>query len=106
MSLRWPTKDPDETLDYSVDWSRFLGSDTISSVAWLVEDAAGVVTAIAGGGTVDGLTLLSSATTSTVATAKWSAGTANKNYKVTCRITFGTGSLVSGRVIRLPVKER
>jgi len=24
MSFRWPSKDPDETLDYSVDWSRFL----------------------------------------------------------------------------------
>jgi hypothetical protein len=35
MALRWPVKDPDETLDYSIDWSRFLGSGiTISAVTW------------------------------------------------------------------------
>ena len=37
MSFRWPSKDPDETLDYSVDWSRFLGTATISSVAGSVK---------------------------------------------------------------------
>ena len=37
MSFRWPNKDPDETLDYSVDWSRFLGSATIASVVWSVK---------------------------------------------------------------------
>ena len=26
MSLKWPSKDPDETVDFSVDWSRYLGS--------------------------------------------------------------------------------
>ena len=35
MSFKWPIKDPDETLDYSVDWSRFLGSGTISFGIWL-----------------------------------------------------------------------
>ncbi len=38
MSFRWPNKDPDETLDYSIDWSRYLGSATISSVQWLIVD--------------------------------------------------------------------
>ena len=37
MSFRWPSKDPDETLDYSVDWSRFLASATIASVTWAVK---------------------------------------------------------------------
>jgi hypothetical protein len=37
MSYRWPIKDKDETLDYSVDWSRFLDTATISSVEWHVQ---------------------------------------------------------------------
>lgn len=38
MSFRWPNKDPDESLDYSVDWSRFLGDNkTILSVKWHVK---------------------------------------------------------------------
>ena len=37
MSFRWPSKDPDETLDYSVDWSRFLDTATINSVIWFVK---------------------------------------------------------------------
>ena len=52
MSFRWPNKDPDEQLDYSIDWSRFLGSATISSVVWSVNNASGVKTTIGGGATV------------------------------------------------------
>jgi hypothetical protein len=37
MSFRWPVKDPDESLDYSMDWSRFLDTATISSVTWFVK---------------------------------------------------------------------
>ena len=37
MSFRWPSKDPDETLDYSVDWSRFLDTAIINSVIWFVK---------------------------------------------------------------------
>ena len=40
MSFPWPNKDPDEQLDYSVDWSRFLGSATISTVTWSVKSTA------------------------------------------------------------------
>jgi hypothetical protein len=40
MSFRWPNKDPDETLDYSVDWSRFLVSATINNVVWFVKSKA------------------------------------------------------------------
>ena len=39
MSFRWPSKDPDETLDYSVDWSRFLDTATINSVIWFVKSS-------------------------------------------------------------------
>jgi len=103
--MKWPFKDPDEVQDYSVDWSRFLVADTIGSVAWFVKNAEGTKTAIANGETVDGLTLFSTGNTNTVAVARWSNGTANKTYNVTCAITYDT-VLVAERVIQLPVKER
>lgn len=105
MSLKWPFKDPDETLDYSVDWSRFLGDDTILSVQWYVDDSDGTKTAIDPGGTVNGLTLTNQSSTSTVAIAVWSNGTPNYTYKVTCAITYGS-SLTVERTIQLPVRER
>ena len=37
MSYRWPDKDKDEIVDYSVDWSRFLGEDTLSSATWFIK---------------------------------------------------------------------
>ena len=103
--MKWPFKDPDEVQDYTVDWSRFLGDNTINSVAWYVRDSDGTKTAIAATETVDGLTLDLQSTTNTVATARWSGGTANQTYRVTCAITYNT-SLVAERVIQLPIKER
>lgn len=106
MALKWPFKDPDETLDYSVDWSRFLGDDTINSVTWYVEDSDGTKTEISTGETVNGLTLNGQSNTDTVATATWKDGTANTSYRVTCSINFGTSALVSERTIIFPCKER
>lgn len=34
--LRWPTKDPDEVLDFTVDWAARLDDDTISTSTWTV----------------------------------------------------------------------
>ena len=36
MSLIWPTKDPDELLDYSIDWTDIAVGFQISSVVWSV----------------------------------------------------------------------
>ena len=106
MSLNWPPKDPDATLDYSVDWSRFLGSDTITSVIWYINDSAGVKTMVTSGVTVNGLTLITQSATSTVAIAVLSAGTLHESYTVTCQVTFGTGNLVVERKIKLPIREQ
>jgi len=103
--MKWPFKDPDEILDYSVDWSRFLDTDSIESVAWFIKAADGTKTSVSSGATVDGLTLFQQNNTSTVATARFGAGTANKTYKVICAVTYNT-SLVSERTIQLPIKER
>jgi hypothetical protein len=105
MSYKWPNKDPDETLDYSVDWSRWLGSGvTISSVAWFVDNASGVKTAFTAGNTVNGLQNVSVTNTTTVATINLALGTLNKEYKIYCRITDSSGSVVE-RVIKLNIKE-
>lgn len=37
-----PNKDPDEVKDYGLDWAPALGSDTITSSAWVVASAAGM----------------------------------------------------------------
>lgn len=106
MSLKWPAKDPDEILNYSVDWSRFLGGETLTSAQWYVYTTEGVKTSIDPGQTVEGLTLQSIGNTSTVASAKFSGGTVNRNYKIGCQVTFGPLSLVAERSVLLPIKER
>lgn len=105
MSFRWPNKDPDEQLDYSVDWSRFLGTATLTSVQWYVDDADGVKTAINTGETVYGIQNVSQTNTDTVATINIGSGTNNLEYKFYCRMTDSTGSQAE-RVIKLRIKER
>lgn len=36
MALSWPNKDPNEVLDYSIDWSQRLKDDTITTSSWIV----------------------------------------------------------------------
>ncbi len=107
MSFRWPSKDPDETLDYSIDWSRYLASATIVSVTWFVNNASGVKTELAQGDTVN--TIRNSAqtinSTNKVATINIAGGTNNTDYLFTCQITDSTGT-TSERTVKLRVRER
>ena len=107
MSFRWPNKDPDEQLDYSIDWSRFLGSATISSVAWFVNNSSGVKTSIAGGATVNGIQNVSQSISSDnkTATINLGSGTNNLEYTFFCRITDSTGSQAE-RSIKLRAREK
>lgn len=105
MSFRWPNKDPDETLDYSVDWSRFLSGATISSCSWFVDNSSGVKTAITAGNTVNGIQNVAQTISGSVATINLGLGTNNTEYKVYCRITDSSGN-VSERVVRLRIKEQ
>ena len=117
MSFKFPNKDPDETLDYTVDWSRFLGYDhntgtgnTIASNIWFIDDASNVKTQISTtqNTTVNGITTesggLTRDSTNTACTIRLSAGTNNTTYKITSQITDSSG-LVSERVIKLRIKE-
>ena len=105
MSYKWPDKDKDEMLDYSVDWSRFLGDDIISAVTWYVDDADGVKTAVTDASVVNGLQFVTGTNTTTVATARFSLGTNNVRYNVTCRVNTNEG-LQYERSIFLRVKEK
>ena len=105
MSYKWPDKDPDETVDYSVDWSRFIPNDTLSASNWFVQDAAGAKEAVSNAEVVDGLQFVQSTISGKTATACFALGTNNKQYKVTCQITTGDG-LVFERSIFLKIKEK
>lgn len=106
MSYRWPNKDKDEQLDYSVDWSRWLSTGvTIASVAWFVDNESGVKTAFTNGSVVNGLQNVAATNTSTVATINLALGTNNVEYKLYCRMTDSSGS-VAERTIKLRIKEQ
>ena len=109
MSYKWPDKDKDETVDYSIDWSRFLGSDTVSSATWFVDDADGVKTEAEDNTPINGLGVLFAGTTigggGKVTTVRLSAGTNNVRYRITCKITT-TNALVYERSVFLRIKEK
>ena len=115
MSFRWPNKDPDETLDYSVDWSRFLGSATIASAVWSVKTTSYTTKTIlaagqdlntaSGGASTDTIQNTAQSNTSTVATINIAGGTNNEEYTFFCTMTDSTGSIAE-RSIKLRVRER
>jgi len=77
MTRRWnEPKDPDELLDYTVDWAEALGGDTIASSAWTVPS---------------GITRGTDSNTATTATIWISGGSADQNYSLLNRITTAGG---------------
>ena len=112
MSLRWPDKDPDEQLDYTVDWSRYLDTLTIASVAWRFIQTDGTESSnLSASDTINGMTVNRIANTDTTATIVLSGGTANVDNKLICEITTSTSAkttaaIVTKRVINLRVRER
>ena len=106
MSLKWPNKDPDELIDYSIDWSRFITPSIINSVTWYVDDADGVkIELIPSGQIVYGIQLVSATNTNTVATARIGLGTNNIKYKLYCSITTNDG-LIFKRTVALRIREK
>lgn len=105
MALKWPDKDPDEQLDFSVDWSRYLDGDTIDSVVWSIEDADGVKQVWSSGEVVNSLQHVNNSNSNTVATIQVSLGDANTRYTIYCQITT-SASKTTERKILLTVRER
>jgi len=92
-ALRWPDKDPAETLDFYMDWTDQLDlttpSDTISAAVWTVPA---------------GLTAGAQYHADGKATTWLSGGTAGTDYTLTCRITTAAGRVIE-RNVRLYVRE-
>ena len=115
MSFRWPSKDPDETLDYSVDWSRFLDTAIITSVIWFVKsslyntktrlNAGQNLTNASSSAVTDSIQNVSQTNTNTVATINISGGQNNVEYTFFCQMIDDTGSTAE-RSIKLRLKER
>jgi len=126
MAFKFPDKDPDEKLDYTVDWSRYLETDgvTISSVAWKIQKADGTAITFTEGysfendalvinsGSTTGLTASTiAAPTDTTTTIVLDKGIANTTYTLICEITTTTSSkttdsITTNRKIKLKVRER
>ena len=86
--MRW-IKDPDATLDYTLDFTEWLDADTLSTATW----------------SAPGVTVVSSSTTTTTATVWISGGTAGKVYQVRCRVTTA-GGRVDDRTFEVSVTHR
>lgn len=104
MSLKWPNKDPDEILDYSLDWSRYLDSgENITLVQWYI-DVDGVKTLWSQGVAQNGLLYVSATNTEDYATIVLGDGTNNVTYKITCKITTNLGN-VTERAVRIKIRD-
>lgn len=84
------TKDPDATLDYTVDWEPFLAGDLIDTALWIIP--TGVVSE-------------AESSDSTTATVWLSGGTLGAAYDVICRITT-VGGRIDDRTIRVIINDK
>lgn len=93
MSFTWPSKDPDEVLDYTHDWTARLDGDQIQTAEVIFETTTTV--------TLERPTSF----VGSIQTVWLEGGTANESLKMTLRITT-----VDGRVfdegIKLKIKPR
>ena len=83
-------KDPNAVLDYTVDWTAWLDSDTISTSTWTVPS---------------GITEDSSTNDTEIAIIFLSSGTAGEIYSVTNRITTAAGR-TDDRTIRIKMVNK
>lgn len=124
MAFKFPDKDPDEKLDYTVDWSRYLTSSQTIYVlgsTWKIQKSDGTYVefgadksfegdaVIANTEETTGLTMLSETydTANDKATIVLSKGIANTTYRLLCEIQLDNADgLITNREINLRVRER
>lgn len=90
MALQWPNKDPDEVLDYTIDWTARLLEDTIASSLWIVPV---------------GLTVTTQSNTTTTTTVWLSGGTLATTYQVLNRIVTAGGRTMD-QTVKLKIKTK
>lgn len=93
MALTWDPKDPDEVLDYKLDWSaRMVEDDTITTSIWLPVD----------GLTVDSDDIGEDGASTTI----WlSGGTLDASYDLTNRVTTSGGRTMD-QTVKLKIKAK
>ena len=91
-SNRYFIKDPNAVLEYQIDWSSWLGADTIVTSTWTVPT---------------GITKDSSTNTTTTATIWLSGGTAGTRYELTNRIvTSNTPARTNDQTIIIIIENK
>lgn len=87
----WDSKDPDEILDYRVDWTARLAGDTILTSTWALPT---------------GITKVTDSTDNVNTTTIWfSGGVDGKTYACTNHITTAGGRTME-QTINLPVVQK
>jgi hypothetical protein len=81
--------DPEAVLDYEIDWSTYLGADTIATATWDVPD---------------GITNEADTNTTTTTTIRVSGGVAGTSYMLKCAVELATGQ-EDVRRIKIVVQE-
>ena len=93
--LAWPTKDPDDVLDYTLDWSlRLVTGDDITTSVWFTDSA-----------TSPGLEMDSDTFDGNSATVWLSGGIPGTTYIVTNRVTTNAARIMD-QSVKLKVKEK
>lgn len=90
MVLTWPNKDPDEVLDYKVDWEARLALDTIVTSTFTVPA---------------GITQNSSAFDDTTTTVWLSGGTLDEVYEILNRITT-LGGRTMDQTVKIKLRRK
>ena len=92
MAITFPFKDPDEVLDYVLDWTARLGLDTISSSTWTTPTPASIT--------------LATATLTSFTTTVWlSGGTLGSAYQFTNRIET-LGGRTMDQSVKIKIKSK
>jgi len=83
-------KDPDAVMDYQIDWTDWLGADTIVTATWTIPA---------------GVTSTGDSNTEYTTTVFISGGTIGAVYPILCRVDT-TGGRTTDRTIRLLIADK
>lgn len=93
MAKQWPPKDPDEVLDYRINWAGRLTSESVASSSWEITGP-------------DALLVQNSATIEDVETVIWlSGGTLGKTYSLTNHIVTSAGREMD-QTVTLKIRQK
>jgi hypothetical protein len=90
MGKRWPNKDPNEVLDYAIDWSQRLAGDIIDTSTFTVPT---------------GIVMNSQSKTNTMTTVWLSGGSEGVTYDILNRIVTNGGRTMD-QTVELRVKSK